>query len=36
LGGGLPCAAATTSLCHANELLPTVIRYKTSWVPCQN
>uniref|UniRef100_A0A8C0WHF8 Major facilitator superfamily (MFS) profile domain-containing protein n=1 Tax=Castor canadensis TaxID=51338 RepID=A0A8C0WHF8_CASCN len=26
LGGGLPCAAATTSLCHANELLPTVIR----------
>ncbi|XP_073903957.1 organic anion transporter 7-like isoform X2 [Castor canadensis] len=26
LGGGLSCAAAIASLCHANELLPTVIR----------
>jgi hypothetical protein len=37
LGGGVSfAAAATSSIGHANELLPTVIRYKISWVSCQN
>jgi hypothetical protein len=33
LGGGVTFASITSSLSHANELLPTVIRYKTSVFP---